>query len=120
MSTTLSMDKATTRTVQLTISNLGVDGVTGCQFWFTAKNAYSDADVDAVLQKVTADFTIVTPGNDTTPAVVTCEITPDETTSLPDTLTILVYDAKMKDTNGKETILAKGKFKVSPTATKAV
>lgn len=120
MSDNLSMDKGTTRTVRATISNLDASGVAGWDFWFTAKNNLTDDDVDAVIQKVTADFTIVDPGNDTTPAIVTCEITPIETTGLPDYPTILVYDVKGKKPDTREYKLGGGKLKINPTATKAI
>jgi hypothetical protein len=119
MTTNLSMYRGDTKVVQLTISGLGASGLTGYSFWFTAKNNYSDADVDAVIAKSGADFTVVTVGDANTDGVVTVKILPADTSGLPDYDVQLHYDAQAEDSNGNVTTLATGTLTVKVDVTKA-
>lgn len=119
MSTNLSMKRGDYKVVQVTVRNLTATGLTGCKFWFTAKQALSDADAQAVIQRLPADFTPVQTGDDLTPGIVTCEINPADTNGLPDYTVQLVYDVQMANANDKPFTIQKGKLKVEPDVTRA-
>lgn len=115
----LSMYRGDTKTLQFTVSNLPSTGLTGYSFWFTAKEQVSDPDASAVVHKVSADFTVSTPGNDTTPGVVTCDILPADTSAAPDYDYVLLYDFQVKDSNGRVTTSAVGTLTIHPDRTRA-
>jgi hypothetical protein len=105
---TLTMIRGDTRIVTTTISNLdannnvvlGSSGVTGWQFWMTAKYDPNDADSAAVFQILPAAFTVPTAGNASTPAVIQCSLPPSATANLPGHQVALVYDVQGVDTSG--------------------
>lgn len=121
MSTNLKMVRGDTKVVRVTIdhSTLGAGGVTGFSFWFTAKNDIADADADAVVQKLPNNFTVVTEGDASTDAVVTCKIVPDDTADLPAFDVPLAYDIQAEDGAGNVTTIASGTLTVSPDVTRA-
>lgn len=120
MSTNLKMKRGDTKLVQVTTtSTLTATGLAGYKFWFTAKNAYTDADTAAVIKKVTADFTVVQNGSDTTPGIVTCKINPADTASLPDYDSALLYDVQFEDSDGNVSTVASGTLTVQVDVTKA-
>ena len=121
----LAMTRGDTRTVTTTVSNLdaqgntvlGTNGVTGWSFWMTAKYDTGDSDASAVFQKLPASFTIVTPGNATTPALVQCTLAPADTSSLPGYQVVLSYDVQAKDTNSNIFTVDSGTLTVSADVT---
>ena len=121
----LAMTRGDTRIVTTTISNLdangnvvfGVNGVTGWTFWMTAKYDPGDTDASAVFQKLPASFSITTPGNAATPAVVTCTLAPADTASLPGYQVVLSYDVQAKDTSGNIFTVDSGTLTVSADVT---
>lgn len=119
MSTNLSMYRGDTKVVRLTISGLGASGLSGFDYWFTAKSEFSDADADAVIAKTTADFTVVTVGDADTDGVVTVKILPADTSDLPDYDSRLRYDAQVKDSSDNVTTIATGILTVKVDVTKA-
>jgi hypothetical protein len=120
MSTNLKMKRGDTKLVQVTTtSTLTSSGLTGYKFWFTAKNAFTDADASAVIKKLTADFTVVQNGNATTPGIVTCKIDPADTASLPHFDSTLLYDVQFEDSDGNVTTVASGTLTVQVDVTKA-
>lgn len=121
MSTNLKMTRGDTKVVRVTIdhSTLGVSGVSGYSFWFTAKNDIADADADAVVKKLPENFTVVTAGDASTDAVVTCKIIPGDTSDLDDFPVPLSYDIQAEDGAGNVTTIASGTLTVSPDVTRA-
>lgn len=119
MSNTLSMYRGDYKVVQVTVNNLNANGLTNCKFWFTAKMQLADADAQAVIQRLPADFTPVQNGDATTPGIVTCEINPADTNSLPDYMVFLDWDVQMANANDKPFTIKKGKLKVQPDVTRA-
>ena len=115
----LSMSRGDTKIGQVTVSNLSASGLTGCSFWFTAKNKVSDADASAVIKKLPVDFSIITVGSDTVAGVAQFTIAPADTDTLADYAVSLVYDVQMKDTNGNITTLVDGTLLVNPDKTRA-
>lgn len=122
---TLTMTRGDTRTVTTTISNLdangnpalGSSGVTGWEFWMTAKYDPGDSDANAVFQKLNASFNIQTAGNASTPAVITCTLLPTDTSSLPGHQVTLAYDVQGKDTSGDIFTVDSGTLTVQPDVT---
>lgn len=125
MSTNLSMWRGDTKVVQVTISNLTANGLTGYSYWFTAKSDFADADASAVIHKsgsqaTPGDFTTVTLGNASTDGVITCQINPSDTSGQPDYDVQLNYDVQVEDSNGKVTTIANGILTIKVDVTKTV
>lgn len=124
MSTNLSMWRGDTKVVQVTLSNLTATGLTGFRYWFTAKYDFADADNVAVIQKIgqqaapTGDFTTVVIGNASTSGVITCQIDPSNTNTLPDYDVQLQYDVQVEDASGHVTTVATGILTVKVDVTK--
>lgn len=121
----LTVTRGDTASWSATINNPPVAGLSTCRFWFTVKFAFDDGpnntDSLAVIQKVTANFTIVTSGggNPLLPGVITWQINPTDTFPLPGSVTNLVYDLQMEDASNNVTTLASGLFIISPDVTRS-
>lgn len=120
------MSRGDTKTVQFTLAgaNLPANGVTDFEFWFTAKQDVADADLAAQWQKhgtpaSLAPFAIVTVGGLGLDAVVTCDILPADTDTLPDYPVALNWDFQVKDASGRVTTSASGTLTVTPDITRA-
>jgi len=116
---TLQMTRGDNKTVQVTITGLGSQGLSGASLWFTAKRSYADADAAAIIHKVTADFTIDQQGDSQTPGIAHFSIQPAETSGLPAHQVDLVFDVQMKDSNGNVTTVDSGTLTVTPDVTLA-
>src|SRR5260370_30824781 len=105
---TLAMIRRDTKTVTETIQPkdilgnqvLGSGGITGWQFWMTAKYDPGDPDSLAVFQKLPAAWSVTQAGNTTTPGIVFCILSPADTASVPGYQVLLSYDVQAKDTGG--------------------
>lgn len=113
------MVRGDTRTVTETVGPAGLDvnGIAGWSFWLTAKYDPNDADVNAVFQKVPADWALQSTGNATTAGVTLCTIQPADTASLPAYEVSLFYDVQAKDTNGNIFTIDNGTLTVSADVT---
>lgn len=116
--TNYSITRGDTQTFTLTLSNLSSSGLTGFSFWFTAKNNIDDLDAAAVIQKLTAAFTVVTVGSATIPGVATFTILPTDTASLTD-YTVLEFDIQVKDASGNIFTPVRGSLTVNADVTRA-
>lgn len=91
--------------------------LTGATLWFTAKNAWSDADADAVIALTTPTDIQIT---DPTGGIAIINVTADETKTL-NAYTRLVYDVQMLEQGAAgPTTLVQGKLTVSRDVTRAV
>lgn len=118
----LTMTRTTTALFDTSISPLSSSGLTGYAAWFTAKVDAADADSAAVFQKTIAGggIQITTTGNATTAGVLTTTVLPADTASLATGYThTLVYDVRVKDGSGVETIVDSGTISVAADVTQA-
>lgn len=91
--------------------------LTGVTIWFTAKNAWSDADADAVIALTTPTEIAIT---DAPGGIARINVTADNTKNLT-AYTRLVYDVQMLEGGaGGPTTLVQGKLTVSRDVTRAV
>lgn len=91
--------------------------ITGATLWFTAKNAWSDADADAVIALTTPVDILITDGPG---GVAIIKVTADDTKDLT-TYTRLVYDVQMLESGADgPTTLVQGVLIVSRDVTRAV
>lgn len=91
--------------------------LTGATIWFTAKNTWSDADVDAVIALTTPVDILITDGPG---GIAIINVTADDTKDLT-TYTRLVYDVQMLESGALgPTTLVQGKLTVSRDVTRAV
>lgn len=89
--------------------------LTGASLWFTAKYTTADADVAAVFQKTLADGLVIT---DAVNGLVTATLAPSDTSTLPDSRTILDWDLQVKTVAGSVYTVAIGKLTVFPDVTR--
>lgn len=89
--------------------------LTGSTIWFTAKNHFSDPDISAVFQKSTTGggITITNAPNGL------CQVTidPADTSGEPPTKVMLVWDAQVKDAQGRIYTVASGNLIIVPDVT---
>lgn len=90
--------------------------LTGRSLWFTAKYAYKDADAAAVFQKTIGNGITVTSASG---GLATVKILATDTSSLPSSKTLLVYDLQCKDPSGNIYTLASGNLVFLPDVTKS-
>lgn len=118
------MKRGDSKTVQVTVGNLTASGLTGFSYWFTAKSDFGDADLSAVIRKVGSqaipgDFTTVVLGAVNTDGIITCQINPSDTNSLPDYDVQLQYDVQVEDSQGRVTTIVDGILTVQVDVTRA-
>lgn len=85
-----------------------------CTLWFTAKNKYTDLDVDAVFQKTIGDGITVT---NPTQGLFTVSVLPADTADVSRVKTILYWDLQLKDADGKIFTIASGNLIINPDVT---
>src|SRR5260370_38376729 len=102
---TLAMIRRDTKTVTETIQPkdilgnqvLGSGGITGWQFWMTAKYDPGDPDSLAVFQKLPQAWPVTQAANTTTPAIACCILAPPALTGAPGHQAILAFELPAKD-----------------------
>jgi hypothetical protein len=88
--------------------------LTSCSLWFTAKEAYTDDDVDAVFQKEIGSGITVTSAAS---GLATIAIEPSDTSGLSAVKTVLFWDIKLETDAGKFYTLNEGKLIINPDVT---
>lgn len=116
-----TMYRGRTRTFTQTVdkAGLGNSGVAGMTFTFMAKRKVTDADVDAVIVKHNADFTVAVAGNSTTDAQLTFTLTPTDTASFL-AYTVLQIEVSVLDLAGKQSTLSRGVLVVDNIVVRAI
>lgn len=117
------MTRTTTALFDTSVAPLSSSGLTGYSAWFTAKRDAADADSAAIFQKTIAagGIAVTTNGNATTAGVLTTTVTPTDTAALATGYShTLVYDVRVKDGSGVESIVDSGTITVSADVTQAV
>lgn len=90
--------------------------ITGFSIWFTLKWSKGDADVDAVLQKTTADGITITSGAD---GEFTVTIDAGDLDAV-DKDASLYYDIQIKDGTGKVYTRQEGLYRVTRDVTRSI
>lgn len=109
------MYRGDTVTLNIVVSASGaVFPLTGCQMWFTAKWTYADPDISAIFQKIIGSgITITNP----ILGMATVVISPTDTSGLPPSKILLVWDCQVEDASGNVFTVASGNLIITPDVT---
>ena len=120
--TTLTMVRGDTEAFAFSVSGLGSSGLNAYNdIRFSAKRDVTDADGAAIIAKsLSSGIVVTTPGNASTPGVLTVSLAPADTQALPTAYArTLTYDVRVYDASGDAYTVAQGTLMVTPTATQA-
>lgn len=123
--TSLALTRARSYTITATVGPnnaaglpaLGSGGITGWQFWLTAKYDPTDPDTQAVFQKLPAAWQVTQAGNSTTPGLAICNIVPADTLSVPLHQVVLQFDITAEDGLGNFYMIDGGTITIAPDVT---
>lgn len=112
---TMTRGDSASFSVSVTLGGVPFD-LSSCSLWFTAKNKFTDPDVNAIFQKTIGNGIIVTNG---VQGLATINLLPADTSVLGLIKTILFWDLQLKDSLNNIYTINSGNLIVSPDVTQA-